>query len=140
MSPEDAELVERTWKGILPIRDTFAELFYRKLFELDPGLRPLFKGDLKEQGRNLVAMMSIAVRHLRKPEAIATALRELGRRHASYGVRDEHYELVRTALILSLDLSLGEEFGPQARGAWEAAYDALSGAMRGVAAPAHAGA
>src|SRR5258706_14472210 len=64
MSPEEVRLVREGWRSIVPIRDTFAELFFGKVFELDPSLRALFRNDLKEQGRNFVAMMSIALRHL----------------------------------------------------------------------------
>ena len=133
MTPEEIRLVTATWKGILPIRDTFAELFYRKLFELDPALRVLFKGDMKEQGRNLVAMVSIALRHLANPDAVGQALRELGKRHQRYGVRDEHYATVATALMLALGVSLGEAFTPQAKSAWERAYALLAGTMQGAA-------
>src|SRR3954462_9096153 len=123
MTPQQGELVRRTWSGVLPIRDTFAALFYRKLFDLDPALRPLFKGDLRERGRNLVAMMSNAVRHLHQPEKVLQGLRELGRRHVQYGVREQHYVALGTALILTLDVSLGEAFTAEARGAWEKAYE-----------------
>jgi len=138
MSPEEVRLVRECWKGIVPIRDTFAELFFRKLFELDPSLRALFKGDLKEQGRNFVAMMSIALRHLDHPEKVQHALRELGQRHASYGVRDRHYEVVATAFMLSLGLSLGDAFTPAARAAWERAYAMLVAAMTDAVVPAQA--
>ncbi len=129
MTPRQVELVKETWRGVLPIRDTFAELFYRKLFELDPALHALFKGDLREQGRNVVAMLSIVVRQLHQPEKVAQALHELGRRHHHYGVQEQHYVTVGTALILTLDLSLGEAFTDEVRRAWEEAYGLLSGTM-----------
>jgi hemoglobin-like flavoprotein len=129
MTPEQVALVKETWRGVVPIRDTFADLFYRKLFDLDPALRPLFKGDLREQGRNLVAMLSIAVRHLHQSEKVLQGLRELGRRHVQYGVREQHYVTLGTALILTLDVSLGEAFTPEARGAWEKAYELVSRSM-----------
>jgi hemoglobin-like flavoprotein len=129
MTPRQVELVTETWRGVVPIRDTFADLLYRKLFDLDPALRPLFKGDLRDQGRNLVAMISIVVRNLRQPDRVVRALRELGRRHAHYGVRDQHYATLGTALILSLDLSLGEAFTDEARRAWEEGYEQLSRTM-----------
>ena len=141
MSPQEIALVTETWRGVVPVRDTFAQLFYAKLFALDPGLRALFGGNLAEQGRSLVAMISIGIRNLAQPESIERALRELGQRHASYGVRPEHYETVATALILSLGLTLGEAFTPEARAAWERAYAQLAGAMQGAkpAVPADAG-
>ncbi|HWA38022.1 MAG TPA: globin domain-containing protein [Burkholderiales bacterium] len=130
MTPEQIELVRGTWRGIVPVRDTFAELFYGKLFSLDPALRPLFKGDLVEQGRNLAAMVSILVRNLASPEAVQRAMRELGGRHHSYGVREQHYETVGVALLWALDMSHGEPLGPEARAAWQAAYALIAGAMQ----------
>jgi hemoglobin-like flavoprotein len=129
MTPRQVELVKETWRGVVPIRDTFADLLYRKLFDLDPALRPLFKGDLREQGRNLTAMMSNAVLHLQQPDKVMRGLHELGRRHAQYGVQEQHYATLGTALILSLGLSLGEAFTHEARRAWEEAYELLWRAM-----------
>src|SRR4051812_43573908 len=129
MTPRQVELVKETWRSVVPIRDIFAELFYRKLFDLDPALRGLFKGDLREQGRSLVAMMSIAVRHLHQPEKVLRGLSELGGRHVQYGVREQHYVTLGTALILTLDLSLGEAFTPETRSAWEKAYELVSESM-----------
>src|SRR5438270_653594 len=61
MTPQQIELVQSTWRKVLPVRDTAAELFYGKLFSLDASLRALFKDDMQEQGRNLAAMISIVV-------------------------------------------------------------------------------
>jgi hemoglobin-like flavoprotein len=133
MSPEQIELVQRTWRSLMPIKDTAAELFYGKLFSLDPGVRALFTNDLKDQGRNLTAMISVAVAGLSRPEKIVIALRQLGRRHAAYGVQARHYELVATALLWMLETCLGEAFTPEVRSAWVAAYDLLAGTMQEAA-------
>ncbi len=133
MTPAQIALVQATWKGIPPIRDTFAQLFYAKLFELDPALRALFKGDLVEQGRNFVAMASIAVRNLADPKTVERALHQLGARHAHYGVQDSHYDTARTALVLTLALCLGETFTPAARDAWESAYGLMTQPMKHLA-------
>lgn len=55
MTPEQVTLVQGSWKKVLPISDTAAEMFYTRLFSLDPALKPLFKGDMKEQGRKLMS-------------------------------------------------------------------------------------
>src|SRR5258706_3400341 len=93
MTPEQIDLVQRTWRAVLPVGDTAAELFYGKLFSLDAGLRPLFRNDLLEQGRNLTSMISVAVGMLSRPEKITLAVRQLGKRHAVYGVQPQHYDL-----------------------------------------------
>ena len=134
MTAEEIRLVGATWRAVVPIRDTFAALFYAKLFALDPSLRALFKGDMKEQGRNLAAMISIIVRNLDHPDSVARALGELGARHARYGVRPAHYDTMRTALVLTLGLALHEAFTPPARRAWEGAFALLAAAMQRAAA------
>jgi len=132
MTPEQIELVQRTWRSILPVGDTAAELFYGKLFSLDPTLKALFKNDMKDQGRNLTAMMSVAVGALARPERITVAVRELGRRHVAYGVKPRDYEVVATALLWMLEKSLGEAFTPEVRAAWSSTYAFLAGTMQGA--------
>lgn len=133
MRPRQVELVQVSWRSVLPVGDTFAELFYGKLFSLDPTIRTLFKSDLREQGRNLTAMMSVAAGSLAKPERITLAVQQLGRRHAAYGVQARHYALVETALLWALDKSLGEAFTPEVKEAWTEVYALLARTMQGAA-------
>lgn len=130
MTPAQVALVQQTWRKVIPVRDLAAQLFYGKLFSLEPGLKALFRGDLAEQGRNLNAMISVAVSGLDRPERLLPALGQLGRRHASYGVEPRHYALVATALLWTLEKCLGEAFTPEARTAWGAAYALIAGAMQ----------
>ena len=129
MTPEQIELVQRTWRAVLPVGDTAAELFYGKLFSLDSEVRGLFKNDMVEQGRNLTAMISVAVGSLSRPERIRLAVRQLGERHAAYGVERRHYELVGISLIWMLEKCLGEAFTPEVKDAWRATYAFLTDAM-----------
>lgn len=130
MTPEQIELVQRTWRAVLPVGDTAAELFYGKLFSLDAGIRRLFKNDMIDQGRNLTSMISVAVGALSKPERILLAVRQLGERHAGYGVEPRHYELVGTSLLWMLEKCLGEAFTPEVKDAWSATYAFLADAMQ----------
>ena len=75
VTPEQAQIVQSTWRAVLPVGDTFAELFYGRLFAVDPALRKLFRDDPVEQGRNLTAMLSVAAANIGKPERITMALR-----------------------------------------------------------------
>ncbi|MEA3194206.1 MAG: hypothetical protein QOD26_2539 [Betaproteobacteria bacterium] len=133
MTPEQIELVQRTWRAVLPVGDTAAELFYGKLFSLDPGIRRLFKNDMIDQGRNLTSMISVAVGSLSRPERILLAVRQLGGRHAGYGVEPYHYALVGTSLLWALEKCLGEAFTPEVEAAWSATYAFLSGTMQEAA-------
>lgn len=133
MTVIDIILVKDSFRKVVPIADQAASLFYARLFELDPSLRPLFRGDLQEQGQKLMTMLATAVASLGKRDAILPALRQLGARHAGYGVRDEHYATVGAALLWTLEKGLGPEFTPEVRAAWTATYTFLADTMKEAA-------
>src|SRR6185295_4583109 len=104
--------------------------FYARLFELDPSLRRLFKGDMKRQGGMLMSMIGSAVRGLSNPNALIPVLTALGRRHAGYGVMDAHYTTVAEALLWTLEQGLGDAFDAEMRAAWTAAYMLMASVMQ----------
>ena len=134
MTPEDIERVQATWKKVLPIRNTAAELFYGKLFEMDPQLRDLFPADLADQKRKLMMMLNTAVSGLSNVDALVPAVQELGRRHVGYGVRDEHYATVGAALLWTLEQGLGEAFTDEVKASWGKVYGVRSSVMQQAAA------
>ena len=134
LTPRQVELVAASFATIVPIQDRVASFFYRRLFELDPSLRPLFGGSLAKQGRKLVATLRVAVTSLDRFEAIAPALEALGRRHAGYGVIDRHYDTVAAALLWTLAQELGAEFTTEVEDAWTACYTLLADTMKRAAA------
>jgi hemoglobin-like flavoprotein len=121
MTPAQKTLVQRTFAQVVPIADTAAALFYGRLFESDPALRPLFKGDIVEQGRKLMQMIGVAVNGLDRLDRIVPAVQQLGIRHVAYGVKEEHYSTVAAALLWTLEQGLGPDFTPEVRDAWTAA-------------------
>ena len=133
MTPRQIELVQSTWQLVVPVAEDAAQLFYVRLFQLDPSLRAMFKGDMEEQGRKLMAMIDFAVKALTRLDSLLPGLRMLGERHGRYGVRDEHYDTVAQALIWTLHKGLGEAFTPEVRNAWAAAYRVLSNTMKEAA-------
>lgn len=134
MTPEQIKLVQDSWAKVLPISETAAELFYGKLFELDPSLKPMFKGDMKEQGRKLMAILNTAVNALTKLDTIVPALQDMGRRHVDYGVKDEHYDTVGEALIWTLSTGLEDDFTEDTKVAWIAVYTLVAITMKEAAA------
>jgi len=134
MEPESIALVQESWKKVVPIAEQAAALFYNELFTLDPDVKPLFKSDIKAQGRKLTSMLNTAVVNLSRLETILPAVQDLGRRHVGYGVKPAHYETVGTALIATLAKGLGDDFTPEVRSAWIEAYTALAGVMCDAAA------
>ncbi len=134
MHPEQIVCIQSSFAQVLPIADVAAALFYQRLFELDPRLRPLFSGDLSEQGRKLMTMLQVVVNGLTRLDALIPAVQTLGRRHVGYGVTDEHYETVGEALLWTLHQGLGEHFTPNVAAAWATAYALLADVMKQAAA------
>ncbi|HAV64020.1 MAG TPA: hemin receptor [Verrucomicrobiales bacterium] len=133
MTPEQVTLVQNSWEKVVPISETAAALFYGRLFETDPSLRPMFRGDMAEQGRKLMIMITTVVRGLHNLGALVPAVQELGRRHGGYGVKDEHYATVGGSLIWTLEQGLGPEFTPETKAAWIQAYTILADTMKAAA-------
>lgn len=129
MNPESIRLVQASFAQVAPIAEQAASLFYARLFELAPELRPLFRGDMAEQGRKLMAMLATVVGGLSRLDTLVPAARALAQRHVAYGAQPEHYAVVGTALLDTLAKGLGDDFTPEVRAAWIEAYGLLSGAM-----------
>ncbi len=123
-------LIQESWEKLVPDAERAALLFYTRLFELDPGLRPLFKGDMTKQGRQLLTMIGTAISQLKQLDEVSSALHALGKRHSAYGVKPEHYETFASALMWTLHTVLGADFYPEVEDAWTALYDYLSDAMQ----------
>ncbi|WP_419811510.1 globin family protein [Bacterioplanoides sp.] len=121
--------VQDTFAMVEPIADKAAELFYGRLFELDPALKPLFKGDMTEQGAKLMKMIGIAVRGLTDLDSIVPAVKNLGARHVGYGVKEAHYATVGSALLWTLEQGLGDAFTDEVKGAWTDVYTLLADVM-----------
>ena len=130
MTPEQVTLVKSSWESVTPIADKAAELFYGKLFELDPSVKPLFKGDMVEQGAKLMKMIGMAVGALDRLDEIVPAVKDMGTRHVKYGVKDEHYDTVGAALLWTLEAGLGDAFTDDTKDAWATVYGILADTMK----------
>jgi hemoglobin-like flavoprotein len=129
MTTNQKSLVRETFAQVVPIADTAAGLFYGRLFELDPSLRPLFRTELGEQGKKLMQMLGFCVSKLDLLEELVPAVKELGRKHEGYGVEEEDYATVGAALLWTLEQGLGPAFTPEVKAAWTAVYELLAATM-----------
>ena len=125
--------VQNSFASIATIADDAAVLFYQRLFELDPSLRPMFRGDMAEQRKKLMQMITAAVKGLDRLEQLVPVVQDLGRRHARYGVADSHYDTVGAALLWTLEVGLGRAFTPEVKEAWTAVYGLLATTMKTAA-------
>jgi hemoglobin-like flavoprotein len=135
LTTEQKRLVRSSWALVMPIQEEAARLFYGRLFEIDPSTKPLFAStDMAEQGKKLMQMINVAVASLERLDALRSAVKDLGRRHEGYGVKEEHYESVGTALLWTLEQGLGGKFTPEVEEAWAETYGALTALMKDGAA------
>ena len=124
---------------IAVIRDSFAHLhrrkaetaamFYARLFEIAPEVRPLFKDDLAVQRAALMEFLAVAMAVLHDPQGLTLLLQKLGRSHRGYGVEERHYDFIGQALIWTLRQSLGAAFTPQLEQAWLGLYSDMANVM-----------
>ena len=131
MTPDRRQIVIDSWKILAANGDQVGAIFYRRLFEIDPTIHQMFKDViLIEQSRKFVSMLDTVVQWLDAPERLVPVLKQLGARHNTYGVQEEHYSKVGTALIGTLEEGLGDGFTPDVRSAWTEAYLLISSLMR----------
>ncbi|MEP6619281.1 MAG: globin family protein [bacterium] len=134
MNASQMDMVQQSWEQVLPIADTAAQLFYGRLFELEPSLEHMFAhSDMAEQRKKLMQMITVAVRGLQHLDDLMPAIEALGRRHVGYGVTEEHYAIVGSALVWTLQKGLGDAFTVELRNAWVETYTILSGVMMNAA-------
>lgn len=122
--------VRKTFSLVERRADVAALVFYQRLFDLAPQVRPMFSGDIQGQGRKLMEKLGILVAALDRPDELAAELEELGAGHAGYGVREEHYAVARRALLEMLGEVIGPAFTAEARAAWNALFDVVEAGMQ----------
>jgi hemoglobin-like flavoprotein len=132
MTPDAIDLVQDSFRKVVPIAAIAADLFYNRLFETNPELRQLFPADLAEQKRKLIQMLAVAVSNLSRLQDLEPVVRDLGRRHQRYGATAAHYSAVGAALIWTLSEGLGEAFTSEVEAAWTETFTLLAEIMIGA--------
>lgn len=129
MTSEQIQLVRSSWARILPIKEAAAELFYARLFNRYPEVRPYFKGGLMEQGQKLFTMIDVAVQGIDRLDALQDSLRQAGKRHREYGVKQEDFPKVADSLLWTLKKGLGDDYTDEVEEAWSATYQRVAAIM-----------
>lgn len=130
MNDADITLIQNSFAKVVPIKDAAAEIFYADLFETAPEVKPYFaNADMSEQGAKLMATLAVVVNGLKAPEKIVPVAQQLAIKHVDYGVKAEDYGKVGASLLRTLEKGLGDDFTPDVKDAWTAAYTLLSTVM-----------
>lgn len=133
ISSHQIRLIRNSFAQVEPIADQAAEIFYNYLFYYAPETRPMFKGDMKSQGRKLMSTLKIAVKSLEDLDSLVPVLQKLARDHVKYGVKAEHYTPVGNSLLYALRDGLGDSWTKETRQAWVDAYRLIATVMKDAA-------
>ena len=129
MTPDQVRLVQQSFSRVVPISDQAATIFYDRLFELAPHVKAMFPADMTEQKKKLMATLGVVVNGLGDLSSVLPAASALAKRHVAYGAKPEHYPVVGSALLWTLEKGLGQGWTSDVAAAWTAAYGTLSGFM-----------
>jgi hemoglobin-like flavoprotein len=133
LTTQQIALVQSSFRTVQPVAETAGEIFYRRLFEIEPETRSLFRGDMQEQGRKFMQVLAVAVGGLSNMPTLVPMVQQLGLRHVRYGVKARHFDSVREALLWTLALVLQDAYTDDVRSAWATAYAMLAGVMKEAA-------
>ena len=133
LTSQQIALVQTSFRTVQPMSATAGELFYKRLFEIEPEVAVLFKGDVGRQGREFMQVLAVAVGGLSNVTTLVPMVQQLGVRHAAYGVQARHYDAVRQALLYTLAVILQDDYTDEVRAAWATAYAMLAGIMKEAA-------
>ncbi|MBL8115781.1 MAG: hemin receptor [Acidobacteria bacterium] len=135
MTPRQLELVQDSFAALRPLPKDLGIAFYQRLLAANPSMAGMFKGSIENQSAMFVSALALTVAGIAPDGSLPSSVRDLGARHAGYGVRPEHYGPFRDALLDTFAERLGDVFTPEVRQAWSAAFDELAEAMRSQTAP-----
>jgi methyl-accepting chemotaxis protein len=129
MTSRQIEIIENSWDVVLLNPEEASEIFYTKLFSIEPGLRFLFKEDISSQAHKLVSMITFVVHKLDNLEEVMEDVRDLGLRHKKYQVKPEYFESLASALLWTLENRLGKAWNDETKEAWVTIYSTLANGM-----------
>jgi hemoglobin-like flavoprotein len=134
MTPKQIELVQQSWEHVVKNIPQAGEIFYGRLFEMNPQLCAMFSPDIKAQSQKLLGIISFAVKKLNTIEEVVSDVQALGRRHGNYGVQPAHYAMVADSLLWTLEKGLAHRWTTELKEAWTTLYATLAGIMMDAAA------
>ena len=129
MTPKQVMLLQQSFANVAPIAGQVAIMFYDRLFELAPQVKVIFPADMTEQRQKLMATLAVVVNGLSNLQSVLPAASALAKRHIAYGAKPEHYPVVGSALLWTLEKCLGDAWTPEVAEAWAVAYGTLSTSM-----------
>jgi hemoglobin-like flavoprotein len=131
LTAKQKRLIRESVLKLEPAFDLVGQLFFLKLYRLDPTFRVRFAGPAETQGRKFMAALKLAIISLNYEDGLAPTLRLLGVRHRQLGIKIRHYRMMTKALIWTLEQSLETRFTRETKDAWSALLTQLTRTLSG---------
>jgi hemoglobin-like flavoprotein len=132
MTPEQIELVRKSFDGLWPVRRKLAKLFYSRFFELAPESRRLFPDSMEKQNLKLMDALAAMVGALDQREMFQAIISHSARQHAQFGATPSQFAAFGEALMWGLQQQFGPAFTPELREAWSTLYETIQCKMAGT--------
>ena len=116
MTPEQVDLIRKSFDAMWSMRGEIADLCYSRFFELAPDAKDLFRSDMERQRVKLMDQIAAMVGSLDQRAMFQSLVTHSGRQHARFGVRPSHYDAMGEALMWSLESKFGASFTPELHG------------------------
>ena len=130
---EQRQIIHATYQRASQRNDEMMQVFFERLFELDPSLEPLFDGGTNRMRDKFLQTIGTLVASVELFDKAVPSIRQIGIRHLGYRVEPEHYAAVKSALLYSLAHVLNEDYTPEVEAAWEALYEIIARIAREAA-------
>jgi hemoglobin-like flavoprotein len=129
MTPEQVDLVRKSFDSMWPMGRDIADLCYSRFFELVPDARELFPSDMERQRIKLMDMIAALVGSLDERPLFQSLVTNSGRKHARFGIQPTQYVAMGEALMWALECKFGASFTPELRESWRALYTTVQDEM-----------
>jgi hemoglobin-like flavoprotein len=120
LTPAQKRLIRASFVTLEPAIDLVGQLFFLKLYRLDPSFRARFGGDPETQGRKFMAAVKLAIISLKHEDCLAPVLKLLGVRQRMLGMKVRDYRMMGKSWTWTLERSLEKRFTRPTKDAWSA--------------------
>jgi len=119
MTPQQITLVKNSWRSFRQVEpNTVGDVFYTHLMHKNPSLKSIFKYSLERRSKLLFDFLSTIITRLDKINDLEDDIRLVAATYAGYGILPQHYEMIRTALLWTLEKGLENDWTPDVADAW----------------------
>lgn len=123
-------LVQQSFALLEPALEPLMDLFFARLFQMEPSLRNLFPNDLSHHKRIFCRTLALIICEMEELAQLDTRVEELGKLYIALGLDAGAYDTLGAALVWTVEIGLGEAFTLEMRTAWSLFYGEMAKGIR----------